>query len=652
MQDTRKYWLGAVLLGIVGMAVALLSLEGDVLYRIQELSLFLPTRPFYHSLAVYPGGTLSWAACYLTQFFYHTALGVALLAAMWAVSAALIVKLYRLRGAWTLLSLLAPLALLAALTQEGYWIYYMKLPGHAFVPTLAVLIALLSAWVGKSLPYWPRLAWLLVVGIAGYPFMGAWSFLAVAAIATPQRGEVKRAAIQGALALALIAVVPQVMCRQWYGQTQPSQVYLAALPSFQFSATNCTEYHYAYYALALAFVLPLIGSYVRRWQIAAVAMVGAYGFLAYHSWYRDANFHREVAMTRALNEQDYQRVLDISASGATDTIAPTRTMTVFKNLALFRLHRAGDEMYRYPEGATRPAAPWAVRMTQVGGKLLYYHYGKENFCYRWCMEDCVEYGWTVDGLRLMVKSSLLNHDWEVARKYINLLKRTRYHRDWALHYEPYIGHEEMIMKDPEMEFITHLRVPADRLDGDNTLIELYLLQTFANGHGADPLYEENTLLAALQMKDIDLFWPRFVAYAARHGSEPNFHMPRHFQEAAYLFSQLEPQRESAMWPGRTNAEALQQIPFDQQVKDDYTNFMQWNQQYSPAVQQRVSAAFQPRINEIQAQQTPTAEKQKQLDALKEQFDSTYTAQLAAQFRPAFGHTYYYAYFLVRNQKAN
>lgn len=660
-----------VLAALLGIGFSLLHFEEDVLFRMQELSLFLPTKLFYDTLAIYPGGTLSWMAAYCTQSFFHTSAGVVLLVSLWTCIWGLIIRNFRLRGPWEVVALAAPLALTACLVQTGYWIYYMKLPGHAFVPTLGVLISLLLLSVHRLLPskYGVRLVWMAIVGIVGYPLMGAWSFLALGLMAMPEWKEAedkkvmaKQVAIRTCLALALIIVVPQVMCRQFYEQTQPSQVYFAALPSFHFNSENYSQYHIPYYGMLLSLLLPglfvLLPERVRMSckplaYALASGIVCLFAGLTYVSWYRDNNFHKEIAMTRCIEEGDWQGVLNISADiTEADTIPPTRVMTTFKNLALFRLRRAADEMYHFPEGATRPNAPWPVRMTQVGGKMLYYHYGKENFCYRWCMEDGVEYGWNVDQLRMMTKCSILNHDWEVARKYINILKLTRYYRDWANKYEAYLYKEDKIKNDPEMEFITHLAVPQDRLDGDNTLVELFLMRAFANGRGADPIYEENTLLCAMQMKDIDLFWPRFAAYANRHGKEPSFHMPIHFQEAAYLFSMLEPQRQSVMWPSLTNEEALQKIPFDQSVKDTYANFMQWNSQYNGGVQQRVSAQFQPRIDAAKTSTLPEKEKQAKLDSLQAEYDSTFTAELAKVFKPAFGNTYYYAYYLVRNQKTN
>ncbi len=313
-------------------------------------------------------------------------------------------------------------------------------------------------------------------------------------------------------------------------------------------------------------------------------------------------------MSNAMNRQDWEGTLATMRECASDTISPTRAMVLMKNLALFRLGRAGDEMFNYPEGSrlqnTEESAKynWAIRLSMVAGKRLYYNYGKLNYCYRWCMEDAVEFGWHVEELKMMALCCMLKGEDQGARKYFDLLKKTRYHKEWAEHYEQFVGQPDKMKADPELMPICYLKEYGNRLDGDNTLIELYLLRTFANGNGADPIYQEMTLLSAMLMKDIDLFWPRFMRYASMHSKEPDFHMPRHYQEAAYLYGHLE------------NKVDISTMPFDQSVKDSYEQFMAFNNR--------------PDIS-------PLSEQEK-----------------AVRFKPQFGNTFYYFYFLVRNQKTN
>lgn len=620
---------------LLGVAYLLLSLESEVLFKAQEQSLWLPTETFWNTLNIYPGGALSWLSCYFTTFFYQPWQGVCLLTVAWTAIIALACYRFCLKG-WNMLYAIVPVMMLvAALTQTGYWIYYQKLPGHMWVPTLAVLISLLLAVATKALTTLinPRpqhncnepschrtqrivtehsLLSIIMVLTAwfGYQLMGAWSFLAVVLMALPEIDSktilTKRNLYCTPLgfAILLIIVVPQVAYNTTFEQTMQSEIYSAAMPTFNYGKDDCSIYRLAYCLLALSF-LPLAYHklYGKRLNIALLSMLvlGSVYFV-HNRWNRDKNFHAEIEMYNACDRNDWESALSTMMATSGDTIAPTRAMVMMKNLALTRLGRAGDEIFLYPEGARQQTAEWNVRLTQIAGKLLYYNYGKLNFAYRWCMEDGVEFGWRVETLKFMARAAMLKGEDKAAHKYFDLLKLTRNNREWAEHYEPFIGHPDKMRQDTELMPITYLKEYGNRLDTDNTLVEMYLLQTFANGHGADPVYQEQTLISALLMKDIQLFWPRLFEYAARHADDPNFHMPRYYQEAAYLYGHLE------------NEVDISQMPFDQRVKDTYDRFMAFN--------------AQPNI-------APLSEAEKRI-----------------AFKPLFGDTFYYFYFLVRGQKTN
>lgn len=637
------------------------SQEWEMLYRSQELSLFLPTRQFYESMLIYPGGTLQWMACWFTQFFFHPATGIAMMVGLWALIIALSRGIFKLRGWALLLACLPIMMLMASVVQTGYWIFYTKLQGYFFVPTLGILFSLLAAYIYRLIinqidldkkssttnTVILTISMLLMGTFAwkGYQWMGAWSFLGVGLMGLPyslknfirnKENTTNKRILGGICAIwpALLAVilllhVPRLAYDHIYCQTQIDTIYRACMPSFQYGQTD-NHGMQSTYIILLAFILPMVahmyrplGQEIRKKGgriIFALIMLFALwgtGSIVNQKWYRNENFQKELTMNRMVEEENWQGVLDVAPAWTElDTLKqPTRAMVMMKNLALFRLGKAGDEMFNYLEGAREQKMDsLQVRLTQVGGKMLYYNYGKLNFCYRWCMEDGVEFGWKVEHLKLMARCALLKEEWKVAEKYLKLLQKTRYHREWAEKYLPYVGHRELIKQDPAMAPICYLKEFGDRLDGDNTLVELYMLRTFSNGHGADPVYQEQTLISALIMKDIELFWPRFKEYVQMHSKEPNFHMPRHYQEAAYLYSMLEPQRPSIMWPGYTNAQAMQAFPFDESVKKSYVDFMNFN--------------GRPDI-------APLSEQQKRY-----------------AFQPYYGNTFYFFYFLVRGQKTN
>ncbi|MCD8317332.1 MAG: DUF6057 family protein [Paraprevotella sp.] len=592
-------WLYGMVLPVV-KGICLYAYEKETLFRIQELNLFQPDSVFYQSLADYPGGTLQWMACFCTQFFYYPWIGVALLVVLWMAGSLIMRSAFRLSSAWSLLPALLPAALLAGIVQMGYFIYYIKLQGYFFVASLGILLALMAVWLFSRIArhVYVGYVWIGVWTAVGYPLFGAYALAATCymlVLCWRMPGSLYKGRVIPTVWGVLLLFGGPLVAWHYYAQTAGGDIYTAALPSFDVAGEVFTSYRIPYYIM---FALPLAGAllydYVPgrpRPRITAcihVLLLCITAFGLKRIWYADENFRSELRMERAIEEEDWERIPEIFLGESGE---PTRLMVMDKNLALFRLGRSGDEMFQYREGGAKPNAPFRVRLAQVGGKALYYHYGQENFCYRWCMEDGVVYGWKVEYLKYMAKTSIVDGDFKVARKYIDMLKQTLFHKKWAEKYEAYLDHPEKVRKGKEFRPILSLMPEEDALDSDLSVIEMYLLRKFAHRQSNDPLCPEQTLIAALQMKDIALFWPRFFQYAALHKGQ---HMPRHYQEAAYLYGHLE------------NKVDISRMPFDDEVKDTYQRFMDFTRQCGGMTEE----------------------------------------QMAEAFRPQFGNTFYYFYFLV------
>ncbi len=110
---------------------------------------------------------------------------------------------------------------------------------------------------------------------------------------------------------------------------------------------------------------------------------------------------------------------------------------------------------------------------------------------------------------------------------------------------------------------------------------------------ADPYFQEQSLLASLWMADSSLFWYHLNRYLQLHPNQP---IPTAYQEAAYLFSQLEER------PMPVN------IPIDGGVKERYQRF----------------------------------------DQTMGQFDGQDIEDVRKATEPMFGDTYFYQYYLMSN----
>ena len=437
-------WFYGIVFPVI-LGFCLYTYEKETLFRIQELNLFLPDSTFYHTLSAYPGGTLQWAACFLTQFFYYPAVGTALLIAVWVCICFVMRSAFRLSPLWSFLPALVPAALLAGIVEMGYFIYYIKLQGYFFTASIGILATLSAVWIFSRTanrdPYWGY-AWMTVWLLAGYPLFGAYALAGtgyMVVLCWRMPGTLyKNRVIPTVWGLLLLVGVP-LAAWHFYSQTAISEIYTAALPSFDAGGEVFADYRTPYYIL---FFLPLAGAVIydyvpaiKKYPLILLAHLLVWAVTAWglkKAWYVDENFRKELLMARAIEEEDWEQIPAIFLSG---TAEPTRLMVMNKNLALFRLGRAGDEMFQYREGGARPNAPFLVRLAHVGGKALYYHYGQENYCYRWCMEDGVTFGWRTEYLKYMAKTSIAGGDYKVARKYIDMLKRTLFHKEWAEKYD-------------------------------------------------------------------------------------------------------------------------------------------------------------------------------------------------------------------------
>ncbi len=608
MKQHLKYVpLAIIIASLATILVCLPLLESHYLWKVQELNLFMHTGEFFRQQMVVAGGCLSWIGTFFTEFFYYPWCGTALLVGWWALLIFLTACAFRIPLKALSLLLIPVVALLVSDVDLGYWIYYLKLKGYFFVGTIGTTMAVALVWVYRCITpkYFVRIAFIIVTAFVAYPLMGFYGLLAVLMMGIIswrlEDMNTTQKVISLLAALLTIIAVPLIFYRWVYYQTNIHDIYTTALPLFEYGK-HCYGYDVPFIVLSVFFLI-LAATYRHRkwndevrkcwlWTVMQVALVAGLVGIVVLYWYRDQNFHKELAMQHCIEDDNWEGVL---AEAASLDGEPTRSIIMLKNLALANLGRQGDEMYHYRGGSKIFNAPIPVQTTQVSGKLIYYHYGMLNFCYRWCLEDGVEMGWRAEFLKYLTRCALLNGEHQVAQKYINVLKKTTFHKEWAQQQEKFIGNMKLLREDKRNDFIFRLMGYDDSLNSDNSNIEQFLMHHLVNIISDDPVLQEQVVIAGLWMKDIQTFWPRFFKYAELMKGK---HIPVHFQEAAYLYGNLEHQVD------------ISHMPFDEAVPRTFQAFMAKAQQYG-------------NLGE---------------DWLRENLYNE------------FGHTFYYEYFLMRDQK--
>ena len=565
------------LLTLTVLAIIMLYFEADLLWKVQQHNVFLNTSLFFNQTMAMPGGMLSYLGAFFTQHFIYPWIGVILLCGWWLLLMWLTKRTFNIPDRWTVVSVIPVAILLVANMDMGYWVYFMKLPGYFFAATIGTTVATALLWAFRSLPEnkWISAAYVFVTTLVGYPLLGVYALVAVALMAVLAwrlSKEKSTNIVLSVIALLSIIAIPLLYYRYVYVGTNSNDIYRVGIPVFGI-VDSYPNYYIPYYILGLFFLLVSVVYSTDRsertikakdWILQGCVFAAVAGCV-YHFWYKDANFHHELRMQRCIEQADWEGVVE---EGEKQDGEPTRAIVMMHNLALSRLGRQCDEMYNFPKGSKRPNSPLPVYMFNVAGRMMLYQYGAMNECHRICMEEGVEYGWNVEQLRDLARTAMFNKEKQTARKFLDILRQTTYYGGWADHMESLLNDPQALAKDAETGPVSRMMHYTDRLDAVEGKVENALMTTLAE-HDADDIYfQEQAVLAAMWTRNPDLFWPRFDHYVQLNGEENM--PPRIFQEAAWLFANMQGQ------------EGLDEWSLEPGVQENFSGFMRLLQQYKQA----------------------------------------------------------------------
>lgn len=625
ISKTEQFAVVAITL-VAFIAIAIVELiqnNSDTLFMAQSRSMFTYGCEFFEQFTKAPGSLIAWLGCYFTQFFYEPTLGASILIGFWCLLFFLIKKAFRLSNLWSVLIVIPLSLLLVSIIYNGYWIYYIKQPGYWFRETFGLIYTMGTVFAVSRLNKFviPQSILSVLLISVGYYYTGYYAILAAVLIIINEWCSIKKQSVVNtsvvtALSAVTAVVTPFACYSRFFTEIRNEDIFLAGFPRFQQDTLTDNLHSYPFVAIAVILaILPIFNLLVKNIKITgAYKMVYRLGVIAilFGIWsfvdkqdFKDYNYHAELRMYDAVDNCRWDDVLDESAKFTQHAMEekqegrsgnPTREMVIFNHIALLNKGTMGNQMFKFNNFGDAPFVPdttfvpktevnaegieepvlndngeqkmdtmyLKVHMVQTAGPMIYYYHGKTNFASRWCIENSVEFGYSFNETKILARCALINGEWDVAKKYLDILEKSMYYKDWALKYKPIITDHKKIKNfhefDSVLELYNHM---GTVLDGDQGLCEMYLLNYFSNTMNKDSkLMQELTLNYAMINKDIQLFWPRFFLYAQLHKDKK---MPIHYQEAAYLYGNLE------------KAVDITHMPFDDTIKQGYANFQQESQ---------------------------------------------------------------------------
>ena len=535
MQDKTKYINRLLLGGVLFYAwMILVQVQGNLLFMAQEFNPFLGTTAYFDQIVCHPGGLREWVGDWLTQLFYYPWLGATVQVILWAIGVIALVKAFRLKRSMQSLTLIPVIALLASMTQLGYWTFCLKTPSYWMGPTVGFVCVSLAMWLYTSLNGVGRIIMLPLWILIGFPVLGWYATLGLVAMLLmgpmASQGFFQHwprwlTVATGLSAFSLAAITLYYQDSTSLHWREPLLLYGFHHVEIPEASSILMEVPFRVMAGVIV-ALPIV-SHLRRFRIVAnhgwiisipLLLAALYGGMMLN--YRNVNFHTELALMKNLENGEWKEMLQTIGQ---QKQRPTREMVMMKDVALAQIGQLGEKAFAYDVRAVRPqmASGVPIHMAHSAGMYFYYWLGLPNYAYMWCMENGIEYGLSPYLLKLMYRCAKINGEEVLAQKYKALLQTTLFHGDIEL-------------TEAECVAVSRFIPNVNLLSNDKGFPEGFVMKQLAHVQYNTPVAQQLALHYAMLIKNKDAFEIALAHYKTLVGEETA--LPRYVQEAVEVFA--------------------------------------------------------------------------------------------------------------------
>ncbi|MCF8335506.1 MAG: DUF6057 family protein [Bacteroidales bacterium] len=421
---------------------------GDyVLFFQEKQSLLIFSREYLEEYFIKPGGLLELAGEFLTRFYINPANGALILSVILILPGTILFKTNRRLfsdQSYTLLFLMIP-SILLLLMQTHY--YHSMEYNLGYI--LVLLYFLITTVQNKKQSRYIALALFPFV----YYLVGAyiWIFLVMFILYSLlyEKGKVRYvypAVLMGIGGITLL-VFKALLFFQPLDQLFQYPLPLVADPRHSIIFYLLTGYLVLYPLLGkTSLLLRLKKKYARAVSLVSVLIAFAITILILSKLYNPQT-NRVLQLQKYVFEKQWNEAIELHET------APSRNLIgqYFYNIALSETDQLCDRLFfgRQDFGAKSLILPWGNKHLSRGA-YFYYATGLINEAHRWAYEDMVVNGYRPQNLKLLVKTNLINGNYRMAEKQINMLEKSFNYRSWAKKYESLLYHPKRVQSHPEL----------------------------------------------------------------------------------------------------------------------------------------------------------------------------------------------------------
>lgn len=532
---TSSVVLYGSLLAFMAFTVYILYINQEVFYTAHDRSEFLYGAPFFHTLMQKPFGLMQYVGAWLTQLFFHPALGAGVLVAIWMFIFLVGTKAFRLKSSATALMLLPVACLLTSVVDLGYWIYVFPIRGYWFSQSVGYLVMLLLLWAARSTPRKWHLAWYLFA-FCIYPVLGWLAMLFVLCLVLTEKPTWREI-----LGIVLLLFTPAIWHAQFYSNLKFDDVVLAGLPRFITPSNNSPHLSIPFWALGVVSVL--LSGRLGDWSFDRLGNL-AFGRLVLpvlctiagivFTWslmFHDKNYINEMRMVQYAEADNWKEVLNIAAENP----KPTTTMVFLKNIALMNEGGLLDRSFKMGNNigfSVSKSDTVHVTLLNIASPLVYYNYGMINEAIRLDFEMGIQYGFSPFYLKMLSRCALAKGEQKLLERYTTLLHHQLFYSNWQ--------------PTPVSSKVDELKqcFPDELTGVENS--DSYVVNSISFWYESDSkLASEQALFYAMISCDSHRFWPSLRNYLKMHEDEI---FPVHAQEAYIIFMDKAPEERRMMIP--------------------------------------------------------------------------------------------------------
>ncbi|MDO4162940.1 MAG: DUF6057 family protein [Bacteroides sp.] len=530
----QKYGKAGLLFffGIAFLLFWMIGYPSLLAYR-EQFQLFMFGSDYWWERVAVPGGVADYIGEFLTQFYYVPWIGACMLTFLFLSLQCL---LWRLLKFWEVSDFYIPLTFLPVIVL---WRYYTD--ENVMLSLVVALLMVLAVAILYSMcsNRWYRMAYVVMFLPFLYWVAGPVHFIFAGWIVLNTfRKGVRKEDIWSRLGVMCGIVLLAVACP------------LLACVELQYPL-SCLVWGLNYHRLftltpwmgivlaILLVLLPCILSVLplpRKNRILyggiQFLIVLAGGYMWVLAGY-DVSKEDALEYDYLVRHEDWQSIIE----KAEHKMPQSSFSMTYLNLALGMTGQLGDRMFEFrqrgmegliPQFRSDPATP--MRAGEV-----FYRLGMINTAQRFAfeaMEANLNYRKSARCVKRLAETNLINGQYEVAAKYLRMLRRTVFYKEWAEYTMTYLHDEDKINAHPEWGWLRRARYTEDFLFSDQEM-DMMLGLLFQHNYN-NRLAFEYLMAYVMLRRDMD----KFMAYypIGRHAKYD--HIPRHYQEAlVYVWTQ-------------------------------------------------------------------------------------------------------------------